>query len=350
MEKNDELTNEILNEMGPTKYQIVGIPNRKEELIEYIQKEIRELDIEISKGNFRLNNLDTNWLKRNLLKVLDQVKDEEKFDMAYSTICFYKAERLRNDRSLKRKTEELSHEELAELDAEYQEKLDMLQVLQSPEKRKAYNEELRQEFSKRLNEKLDKIKRGKLKRDKLLRKLTSRETVQEELGEDFNPNCSKYRMTEKDLRKENPQNPSIEWGCVLYPKRRLLLKTKTDNKTYPELNQDVEVYSYGSFEYQFFKDNGIPIFENRTCEIIGINKKDIEGNEEEYFVIAQTKELGHQDKMTVGEIIEAKRNGRNILVLQSQEEARREARQKKRKRRRNCKNESIRKNFVKDER
>lgn len=356
----DDERKKILEEMGPTYYEIVGVPTNDEEIFEFIKKELKEVEEIIDKiqknesGNSQVSveRLVMKYSQyRGILNNIQTLQNNGK-DRNYiiSQIALYQKGIYHMERSvvgkklIAERNGENNPERIRELEDEFieiEEKLEILSVLGNREKKEAYDAELERKFEeikerrrKERIEKLEQQKREELKRNRMLRKSTESEMIAEELGESFNPDRSREKFKDSEYRSESKENPLAKWVVELYPEKKLLFDVNTNNQKYPELNQKVTVYRYGTFEFQTLFNNGKPTKEDRTCEIIGVKKVDIEGNEEETFLIAQTMEAAYMEKMTMGKVLELRNKGVKVSIVESQEDVRRNARKAERERRR----------------
>lgn len=369
-EQKKQERKEILKEIGPTYYEIVGLEVEEEGIVKFIDKEIKEIDAEIA----RLEKSDNQSAARVYIQKYGQYKTllynmlysynkEKDIDFLISEMALYKRGIYTEERRYARKALEKEKngdnnptiiKELEDEIIKIEEKIEILSILGNREKRAAYDAELEKKIAEVKEQRkkaeiarLEKEKRDKLRKNRLLRKSTSREIIEEELGEDFNPDRSGEKFTDKEYSTETPENPLASWKVELYPEKKLLFETQTNNKRYPELNQKVSVYRYGTFEFQTLFNNGKPTIEDKTCEIIGVKKVDIEGNIEENFLIARTMETARMEKMTMREVLELRKKGIKVTVTESEEEVRRKERKAQRERAREAKRGKIEKVLLK---
>ncbi len=357
---------DILKEIGPTYYDLTGIPTGDKEAQEFINKELKEIEeaIENAKENekgYSESAINIIIQKYNQYKIiLEKIDSLRKSQQdIISQIALYKKGICMTEKSmLRRKIEsekagENNSSVISKIQAEISDidkEMEMLSILGSTEKKAKYDAELEkkieEEREKRKKErlaKLEKEKREKLKKNRTLRKITEKEEIEQELGDNVVLDRSNEKYKEDDYSFETSENPLAKWKVELYPEKQLLFSTNTNNRKYPELNQKVNVYRYGTFEFQTIFNNGKPTKEDKTCEIIGVKKIDIEGNEEENFLIAQTMETAYVKRITVKEILDLRKRGINVSVIENPEDIQR----RERKARREKMREERRSNFEK---
>lgn len=361
---------EILKEIGPTYYDLTGIPTDEKGILDYMREEIEDIEEKIEElktlDNRELAEAYTQkygYFRNALMGIFHTYNQKHDLDLLISEVSIFKKGILMEERRQVRRlirAEKNGNNDLAQLteyDAELMEiegKIEMLSVLGNRKAREAYNAKLekkideiqearrRAEFVRKENE-----KKENLRRNRRLRKITSREIVEEELGEDFNPDRSNEKYSEVDYKYDTPDSPLTKWKVELYPEKRLFFEIQTANKRYPELNQNVSVYRYGTFEFETLFNNGKPTKEDKTCEIIGVKRVDIEGNVEEDFLIAQTMEIAHMDRLPMRKILELRKKGINVSIAETPEEAHRKAIKERRNQLREANRGKIEKSLMK---
>lgn len=221
---------------------------------------------------------------------------------------------------------------LAELEDEKNEKLEDIKSKFDKEK-EAYNKLKGDYFRKQYDIELKELKyKEGLEHSKKIRMQNSKELVKRILGDNFTHNMSHLRIKDRIFEEDKKsENPMFKWKVNLYSKEREVLSGVTNDRKYPEMNQDIKAYSYGTFEYEtFFEKSGRPTFSNQTCEIIGVTKRNIDGTNQTNFLIAPLRKLAEIIKTDSTGINELEHGDRKFVILSTPEQIRRENKRKNR--------------------
>ena len=122
--------------------------------------------------------------------------------------------------------------------------------------------------------------------------------------------------------------PTYGWAIREYPRgKQLIFSTNTSYNGYHELDETVEVYAHGSFEWgTMYRQNAdrmsfSPTYLDSLCEVVSVRKIDKNGNETVAYGIAQTRDLGYFDSLTPAEIKEKEARGIRVMYTPTKEEA-----------------------------
>ena len=304
---------EVHIDLNHTVYDSLKLPENDDEIYERV-KYIRD---ELEKGTIRDNGgLIAHYVGEYIKGIDTSLKEYEKTKDITTLLCTYSWIDLSMKQAFlkdKEKAGEISNKELHDFMTQYRFKWS---ILSNPEHRRDYDHEL--DILRRIQ-----AIENKHERERVLRNKIVREEMLEKEGTD---SFDKSHFGGARIRDQFGKIPTYSWGIKEYQGgKRLIFATQTRYQNRPELNQRVEVYAHGEFLWgsMLRKDaDGIirPTFENPLCEVISVRKIDKDGNEDITYGIAQTRDLGHFDKMTEAEIRENERKGIEVILLSTPEE------------------------------
>lgn len=190
-------------------------------------------------------------------------------------------------------------------------------ILIHPEARDEYDRELKE--LRRIEAIKNRTIRDRVMRNKLAREELAKEPVSQAFDRSF--------LRGDKIREKSHEVPQYAWRINMYPRgKKLVFKTDTNYHLNADLNETVEVYALGTFEYGAGlrrDDYGTlhPTYSNELCEVISIKKTDIRGNVTTSYGIAQTRDLGCFMELTESEIQEKEMAGIQVLLLDDDKEA-----------------------------
>lgn len=217
---------------------------------------------------------------------------------------------------------ELRDDEIArivasELNEDVKRRFDYWGVLYSPESKREYDEELSalRKIQAIEDEKIKaRVLRNKLAKEELRRRYGRQSFDRSDLGGDKIP---PYKHG----------SPTYGWSIREYPRgKQLIFSTNTSFAEHPELDEKVEVYAHGAFEWgTMYRQNAdrasfSPTYLDGLCEVISVRKVDKNGNETVAYGIAQTRDLGYFASLTEAEIREKEARGIKVMLTSTPEE------------------------------
>ena len=206
-----------------------------------------------------------------------------------------------------------------ELNAAISDRMGKWGVITTPESRRKYDEEL---FILR---KIQAIEDEKI-RERVLRNKIAKEALIKRYGEES------FDRSELGGERVLPYKhgfPTYGWNIREYSGgKKLIFTTETSYEGHPELDEKVEIYVHGAFEWgtmyrqNAHDDSFSPTYLDNLCEVISIKKIDKQGNEIEAYGIAQTRDLGYFSELTEDQIKEKESRGIRVMLLSTPEELR----------------------------
>ncbi len=337
---------EAVQELRPTYYDIVGIPYNVREQKPVLESDLKEYIEKVDELNRKMIDYPSesanianqigvlNMLIAVIGRTLDDFDKKGNYNRLFIDFCLYKIALASHQKTgIRKKGTTADEKEINRVVGECEEKIRILKILSTPEKKAAYDAELLKKATERVEEKreearlmrLDERNRG-IERRRLRRAAITKGLIYERYKQSIDE--------DKGVKTDIGQDQSIDksdyrWGFKLYPERRKILSMSLE---YPdsELDQKLEVYGYGAFSYKHLFREQQAKMENSIGEIIGIHKTDIYGNTKVDFLIAQTMQLGHWDLMSRDEIKTRAERGEEILILREEADFMREEKRRQR--------------------
>lgn len=189
-------------------------------------------------------------------------------------------------------------------------------ILIHPEARAEYDRELKE--LRRIEAIKNRTIRERVMRNKIARDELAKEPVSQAFDRSF--------LRGDKIRERAHEVPQYAWRINMYPRgKKLIFKTDTHYHLNSDLNENIEVYALGTFEYGagLRQDSyGMlnPTYSNELCEVISIKKTDSRGNVTTSYGIAQTRDLGQFMELTEKEIEEKEMAGIQVLLLRDHDE------------------------------
>ena len=191
-------------------------------------------------------------------------------------------------------------------------------IVNTPESKREYDEELR------VLRQIQAIEDEKIK-VRVLRNKIAKEGIRKKYGRE---SFDRSDLGGEKIPPYKHGAPTYGWSIREYPRgKQLIFSTNTSFDDHHELDETVEVYAHGAFEWgTMYRQNAdrmsfSPTYLDGLCEVISVRKVDKQGNETVAYGIAQTRDLGYFDYLTPAEIREKEARGIRVMYTPTKEEA-----------------------------
>ena len=191
-------------------------------------------------------------------------------------------------------------------------------IVNTPESKREYDEELR------ILREIQAIEDVKIK-VRVLRNKIAKEDIRKKYGRE---SFDRSDLGGEKIPPYKHGTPTYGWAIKEYPRgKQLIFSTNTSFDGHHELDETVEVYAHGSFEWgTMYRQNAdrmsfSPTYLDGLCEVISVRKVDKNGNETVAYGVAQTRDLGYFDSLTPAEIREKEARGIRVMYTPTKEEA-----------------------------